>query len=137
MNALAVIDTNVWVSGLFWKGTPSKIIHQVNKGLLIPCFSEITFAELDKTITKITQNLDSFNIYLHYRKRLLKYAFFVYPKDRVIICRDAKDNCLLEVAQASGANFLISGDKDLLVVKKFKKTIIISPKKYLQENIKK
>lgn len=43
----------------------------------------------------------------------------------VNINRDAKDNYLLALANAGRADFLVTGDEDLLVLKKFNKTRII------------
>lgn len=42
------------------------------------------------------------------------------------ICRDKKDNFLLSLIQDSGANYLVSGDNDLLVCHPFKTADIIS-----------
>ncbi len=43
-------------------------------------------------------------------------------------CRDPKDLPILGLALASRADYIISGDEDLLVLKKFKKTVILSPR---------
>lgn len=49
------------------------------------------------------------------------------------ICRDPKDDFLLELSRASRADYLITGDKDLLELEKYKKTEIIPAKEF--ENI--
>jgi putative PIN family toxin of toxin-antitoxin system len=41
-------------------------------------------------------------------------AKIVYPAKRVSVCRDPKDNMILNCCLAAGAEFLITGDKDLL-----------------------
>lgn len=41
-------------------------------------------------------------------------ARMVYPTKEIILCRDTKDNMLLECCLEAGANILITGDKDLL-----------------------
>lgn len=46
-------------------------------------------------------------------------------KSEVTICRDEKDNYLLALAQDSKADYIITGDKDLLTLEKFGKTQII------------
>jgi hypothetical protein len=55
-----------------------------------------------------------------------QYAEFYTVNSTVEICRDKKDNFLLALAKESKANFLITGDKDLLVIKKFELTEIIT-----------
>lgn len=44
----------------------------------------------------------------------------------VDICRDEKDNFLLALAKDSKADYLITGDADLLTIKKFEHTEILT-----------
>jgi predicted nucleic acid-binding protein len=52
----------------------------------------------------------------------------------VDVCRDPKDNFLLALAVDSGADFLLTGDKDLLVLKIYNNTIITTIGDFLQAN---
>lgn len=52
---------------------------------------------------------------------------------RVTDCRDAKDNRYLELALAAGADAIISGDADLLVLHPWRGTRILRPADYLAE----
>ena len=49
----------------------------------------------------------------------------------VSLCRDEDDNFLLALAIDSKADFSITGDKDLLVLKKVENTSIISLPEFL------
>ena len=49
------------------------------------------------------------------------------------ICRDKKDNFLLSLCVDSQADYLLTGDEDLLVIKKIKKTSIIKIGEYLRK----
>jgi putative PIN family toxin of toxin-antitoxin system len=49
------------------------------------------------------------------------------PKD---ICKDPEDARLLALAQKSGASYLITGDKDILLIKKFASSKILSPRQF-------
>jgi len=62
-----------------------------------------------------------------------EYGEIVKVKSKVDICRDKEDNFLLSLAKDGKADFLITGDKDLLVIKNFGKTIIISLADFLQK----
>jgi len=55
-----------------------------------------------------------------------RYADYVIVTSNVNICRDAKDNFLLSLAKDSKADFLITGDKDLLVLKQFEGVQIVT-----------
>ena len=47
------------------------------------------------------------------------------------ICRDPKDNMFLELAFEIDADFLVSGDKDLLILAEFNDTKIVKPNDFL------
>lgn len=49
------------------------------------------------------------------------------------ISRDPKDNFLLDLIDVSKADYLVSGDKDLLAHNPFKNTLIITPKNFEME----
>lgn len=57
----------------------------------------------------------------------------VKVRTKLTLSRDSKDDFLLALAIDSNASHLITGDEDLLVLKKVKKTHIISIKKYLAD----
>lgn len=46
--------------------------------------------------------------------------------------RDPKDDHVLELAEKAKADYLISGDQDLLVLRKHKHTRIVSPREFLE-----
>ncbi len=47
-------------------------------------------------------------------------------RSTVLLCRDPKDNYLLALAQDSQADYLVTGDRDLLILENFAGTIILS-----------
>ncbi len=51
----------------------------------------------------------------------------------ILICRDPKDNFLLALAKDGRADFLLTGDKDLLELKKIDKTRIIAIAQFFKE----
>ena len=58
----------------------------------------------------------------------------IEPTDQKIeLSRDKKDNPVINLAVSSGADFLISGDKDLLVLKEVKGVRITSPAEFWKE----
>ncbi len=115
-----VIDTNVWISGLLSAGgAPAQLTRQaVRNGR--PVFSAETFAELRERLWR--PKFDRY-ITLEQRKRFLldleSIACWVDVPPTIAaqpLCRDAADDKFLHLALAAGANWLISGDQDLLVL---------------------
>jgi uncharacterized protein len=58
-----------------------------------------------------------------------------YPVEKIDVCRDSKDNMILELAVAGKADFIITGDKDLKVLNPFRKIQILSPAEFLHVDI--
>ena len=56
----------------------------------------------------------------------------IAPKITVKVCRDEKDNQFLECAESAKADYIVSGDEDLLYLKEFKSTRIIAAKEFLE-----
>ncbi len=64
---------------------------------------------------------------------LLKQASeIINPLPSVTICRDPKDNFLLDLAKHANADYLITGDNDLLVFENFENTKIITLNQFLK-----
>ena len=61
------------------------------------------------------------------------YGEIINVKNEVSLCRDPKDNFLLSLSKDGRADFLITGDNDLLTLKKFDKTKIIKISDYLKK----
>jgi putative PIN family toxin of toxin-antitoxin system len=60
-----------------------------------------------------------------------EFAIFVHVISKTDICRDPKDNFLLSLAKDSDAQYLLTGDKDLLDLKLFENTKIITISNFL------
>jgi putative PIN family toxin of toxin-antitoxin system len=60
-------------------------------------------------------------------------ATVVHPRKKLSLCRDPEDNMLLECCLSAKADFLITGDKDLLVMQSLPFQLkIVSPRKFIE-----
>ncbi len=57
---------------------------------------------------------------------------FVHVTSTVSVCRDADDNKILAITLDSGCSHLVTGDSDLLVLKKFNGIGIVNPREFLE-----
>lgn len=117
-----VVDTNVWISTLI-----SRRLNRWIREEFDLLFSEELFEELKSTSAKRkfsryfgTKDVDALI-------RLLRDVVeMVDVRSKVELCRDPKDNFLLALAKDGDADYLITGDADLLVLKEFEKTKIVT-----------
>ena|SRR3989338_7652381 len=124
-----VVDTNVFLSGILFGGNPRKIIMAWLAKQYILCISPELKAEIiNKLRLKFDLSLQTIEII---EDALDLNSEKYIPRKKVYLCRDPQDNFLLELAQESRANYLISGDKLVLEIKQYKSTKIITPKEFL------
>lgn len=125
-----ILDTNVFVSALLYGGMSHKILKLITDDKLQLLVSKELFKEV---IGKFKDQEASEEQIENVTKFLLKKGIFVVPTVEVTISRDPEDNYLLELAEASKADYIITRDKDLLELpnKKWKNTKIVKPERLL------
>ena len=65
--------------------------------------------------------------------KIQNHSDIIDIKSKVNVCRDVNDNFLLELCIDGKADYLITGDEDLLILNPFKKTKIIKFADYLKK----
>ena len=130
----AVVDTNVILSVAIGSGDVFTAIYKAFvQGAFIPVFSERLINEVVDVLTRPrlrkylrARELNRFN-------EILKTdAIFVSPSHNVSLCRDPRDNFILETALEAKADMIITRDADLLVLNPFRHIEIIPPKEFLK-----
>ena len=129
-----IIDTNIWISFLLTKDFSAfdKIVSTANLTLLFSSKLLEEFVEVASRpkFKKYFSQTDLEELLL----RMKEHGEFIFVTSTASICRDPKDNFLLSLSKDGKASYLITGDKDLLDLKRFGKTQIITLRKYLSEN---
>jgi putative PIN family toxin of toxin-antitoxin system len=126
-----IIDTNLWISFLIGKQLASLKYLLIEK-TLVPIFSPQLLNEINLVTKrpklqkhfsprKVQELLELLNI----------IGLCIETKSKINICRNAKDNYLLALAKDSQADFLITGDQDLLILQQFGITKIVTYQQFL------
>lgn len=124
-----IIDTNIFISGILFGGN-AEIILRLFKD------AKIEVAISPETLNELLMKLKKFEVEeeliedLH--DILNTKTIKVLPRKKITVARDKKDNMFLAVASESKVDYIISGDKDLLVLNNYDKTLIVSPKEFLE-----
>lgn len=120
-----IIDSNIWISFLIGKSLKDlqKYIDS-QKILIITCSEQIQeLAEVFQK-PKIKKHFTSEQV-VEFFELFNEASQNVVLKTKTNQCRDLKDNYLLSLSMDSNADFLITGDNDLLVLKAVEGTSII------------
>ena len=121
-----IIDTNLWISYLI-----SKNYIWIDNLILNRNYRLIFSQELLDEFIEVAQR-PKFSKYFSKQdlEKLIKlfdtYGDYYQVVSNINLCRDSKDNFLLSLAKDSKADYLLTGDDDLLEIKKIGKTRILS-----------
>ena len=130
-----ILDTNIIISSLVQKNYPYLIVELCIEGKATICLSsEILFKYIEvlnrpkfSRFKDFTTNADFLII------RLSEMAETFEPKTKLNVIRDEPDNRLLELAQISKADFIITGNTTYFSMDSFEGTKILTPKEYWEE----
>ena len=124
-----VFDTNVLIGAVAADGLCRQIVRK-----RAPAHAVITSALLvdelrDKLRTKFRVAIDDYAFLTFY----LQHAELVDPQPLPApVCRDAEDDWVLATALAGRAEIIVTGDDDLLVLKRHRGVRILSPRGFLE-----
>ncbi len=125
----AVLDTNIIISSLFWKGNPYEVVRRGVLGEFQPVMSAAILDEItDKLRNKFRFPEEGIQELIDV---LLTYCHMVDPTSKFDVVRDKKDNKIIECAFDGKADCVVTGDPDLLELKEFKGILIVTAKDFL------
>lgn len=125
-----VFDNNVLVSAALLGGVPrqafDKLLDNGTALVSVPVLLELADAlnrpKFDKYVTHDER--------MRFMVSFLKVADLIEVSETITVCRDPKDDKLLELAVSGNAGFLVTGDKDLLVLNPFRGVEILTPREF-------
>ena len=131
----AVVDTNILIRALIKpQGTVAPVLRRLAAGDFTLIYSTPL---LDELLAKLVLP----RIRLKYRlsDEAIEHTLalialrgeLVQPSRAVHVCRDPQDNMLIEAALTGAARYIVTGDEDLLVLKKFESVQMVSARTFL------
>ena len=125
-----VFGSNVILSALITQGLSSRVLDIcIDKHVLF-----VSPWIIDEVIKKLNVKLKIPSAEIERVRSFIHTLFInVNPKGALpSICRDKDDNNILLLAQDVDADVIITGDKDLLILKKYLDVHIISPRQFIE-----
>jgi uncharacterized protein len=130
-----IFDTNVIFSAFATRGLAHAVFELCLERHTI-LISETILSELFSHLqNKLKMPSENVHMLISYLKEscLLSEEAFVDNK----ACRDKKDIHILGLAEKMHPEFIVTGDEDLLVLKKYRKTLIVTPREFWEKEKKK
>lgn len=129
-----VLDTNILVSALLFHGELSRIVNLWKGGSILPVFTKETFAEFREVLHYPKFSLKEDELRTILEDEVLPFFEAVETENQIKrICRDSQDDKFIACAVAAQADYIVSADKDLLVLKKYGQIKIISASEFLKK----
>jgi putative PIN family toxin of toxin-antitoxin system len=127
-----ILDTNLWISFLI-NNDFSRLDRIINDKKVVLLYSQELIEEFIEVARrpKFKKYFEEESLQMLLAKMAAR-AEFIDVESRINICRDPKDNFLLALAKDGKATHLLTGDKELLLIVKFSRTIIISMTEFLK-----
>jgi putative PIN family toxin of toxin-antitoxin system len=127
---IVVFDTNVLLAAIITEGMCSKLLHRARAGEFSLVSCPFILGELRRILSKKFrlpgEELDSaMEPISEAIAQVIDHTLMITD-----ICRDADDNNVLACAEAGKAAYLVTGDSDLLEIKRYKDIGIVSPRDF-------
>ncbi|MBW3000564.1 putative toxin-antitoxin system toxin component, PIN family [Candidatus Woesearchaeota archaeon] len=125
-----MIDTNVFISGIFWKGESNRVLVSWKKGEFVLISSLSMISEIARVLRDFKIKLPE-KLINEWTSLIIRNSLMVEPAEKVCLVKDdPKDNMFLEAAIAGKADYIVSQDKHLLKLKKIRGIKIIKPNEF-------
>ena len=126
-----VLDTNVLVSGVFWRGPASRILDLWANDKIEVVVSPEILTENQRLLAELERGkpaglADAWTVFI------AQHATVIHPTDHPRLCRDPDDDKFLHCALSAGARALVTGDKDLLSMGQVADVELLSPAAFLR-----
>lgn len=131
MGKRVVIDTNVLISAIGWNAKPEECLKMVFEDEVEAFATQPMIDELSEVL-----EYDKFDFSEKEKQKFLEIIVsefqFTDPETSVNEAEDSDDNKFLECAISANADYIISGDTDLLELKEYQDITITTPEKFLE-----
>ena len=135
MSLSAVLDTNVIVSAIGWRGESRSVFRLLARRAFISIRSPYLTAEWGETLSRLSTEPDWPNANWHGWLEWLKAKSRLVgdPPAKLIVRRDLKDNPVLALAIAQRAAFLVTQDRDFLDLETPYGVQCLTPREFIRQ----
>ncbi len=131
-----IIDTNVFVSGIFFSGPPYRILQAWHQKKISLYISPDILQEYKRVGEKLTSKYTGVDLDPWITLMLLNTSLIDAPVLDEQVCEDPDDDKFLACAIAAKVKMIIRGDKHLLDISGYNKITVLTPRKFVDIYLK-
>lgn len=125
-----VLDTNVFVSGVFFGGPPGNVLAAWRDGRIEVVVSREIIEEYVRVGRKLSARFPGVDLEPSLDLLSASATLVSAPPLPAPVCRDQDDDKFLACAIAGNAGYVVSGDHDLLAVSPYEGVVVIRPRPF-------
>ena len=127
-----VLDTNVFISGIFFNGPPYQILHAWRQGHFEMAISQDILDEYYRVARELSARYSQIRLSPILEYVFIHAEFYLAATLPESVCADPDDDKFLACALASGSSIIVSGDKHLLNVSGHQGIIVMTPRQFVE-----
>jgi putative PIN family toxin of toxin-antitoxin system len=131
-----VLDTNVFISGVFFGGPPYQILDAWRHWKIEIVLSQDIFDEYQRIATELSRQFKGIDISVFLDLLTVKAIWVFAPRIPFSVSTDPDDDKFISCALASRTKVIVSGDKHLLNISGFRGVEVLTPRSFLEMYIK-
>jgi putative PIN family toxin of toxin-antitoxin system len=125
-------DTNIFISGLNFRGNPYRVLEMAEEGLIRLTVSDAILNEIEEVLARPKFGWPPEEID-RALKQISRFCEHVEPKQRIDVVKDdPDDDCILECALAGKSEYLVTGDSHLLDIGQYQGVKIVTPAQFVE-----
>jgi len=131
-----ILDTNVFISGIFFSGPPSHILKAWQNSRLQIVLSQEILNEYQRVAESLAAKFPTIDILPIIELMTIHGQLIDTDGFDVSVCDDPDDNKFMECAIAGNIKIIISGDKHLLTVSGYQGITVLKPREFVDSYLK-
>jgi putative PIN family toxin of toxin-antitoxin system len=132
-----ILDTNVFISGVFFSGPPHQILNAWRNGVIKLVISQDILSEYRRVGEAFSDEFPSIDLRPILDLVTIEAELYVAEDLPEPLCSDPDDDKFVACAIASGSRIIISGDKHLLKVSGYHNIEILKPREFINKHLHK
>jgi len=125
-----VLDTNVFISGIFFSGPPAQILKAWQERKIQIVLSKEILDEYQRVAEELSSNFPAVNIEPIIELLTIHGEVVETEGITVSACQDPDDNMFLECAIAGNSKVIVSGDNHLLKISGYQGIAVVKPREF-------
>ncbi|MCK4514183.1 MAG: putative toxin-antitoxin system toxin component, PIN family [Spirochaetaceae bacterium] len=130
-----VLDTNVFVSGVFYTGPPYQVLEAWRDGQIQLVVSPEILLEYAEVGERLAERFEGVDLASFLRLVAANAQIVAAPELPQQVCDDPDDDMFLACALAGGATTVVTGDRALLRTNGYRGIQVVTPRAFLREQL--